>query len=209
MTEEFKSLDLKRKEFQLAAEAKHGLKPQGKIMLNIHKDHGEVLLSTSYQDLHKHGYKPFMRWGVLKETLTAACILESGILERARKTGKLHVWDPFCGSGSFLIENLMMILQRPCRNMEEDMPFQNWPIHQAKAFEAYREEIEKFKDVHARDNIDMWLIGSDISLKAIETSGKNIDFADFDGMHREGLIRAERRPVIRNPLIFQTHWPSS
>ena len=44
------------------------------------KDHGEVLLSTSYDDLHNHGYKPYMRWGVLKETLTAACILESGIL---------------------------------------------------------------------------------------------------------------------------------
>ena len=49
-------------------------------MLNIVKDKGEVLVSTSYDSLHKHGYKPFMRWGVLKETLTAACIVESGIL---------------------------------------------------------------------------------------------------------------------------------
>jgi len=113
-------------------------------MLNIVKDKAEVLISTSYEDLHKHGYKPFMRWGVLKETLTAACILESGILDRARKTGKLYVWDPFCGSGSFLIECLMMILERPCRNIDEDMPFHNWPIHQAKLFEDFRNEIELF-----------------------------------------------------------------
>lgn len=92
-------------------------------MLNIVKDKGEVLMSTSFEDLHKHGYKPFMRWGVMKETLTAACILESGILDRAKETGKLHVWDPFCGSGSFLIESLMMILDRPCRIMDENMPF--------------------------------------------------------------------------------------
>ena len=87
-------------------------------MLNIVKDKAEVLVSTSYEDLHKHGYKPFMRWGVLRETLTAACILESGILDRAMRTGKLYVWDPFCGSGSFLIETIMMALDRPCRNMD-------------------------------------------------------------------------------------------
>lgn len=68
-------------------------------------------MSTSYEELHKHGYKPFVRWGVLKETLTAACILESGIIAKANHTGKLYLWDPFCGSGSFLIETLMMILQ--------------------------------------------------------------------------------------------------
>jgi 23S rRNA G2445 N2-methylase RlmL len=64
-----------------------------------------------------------MRWGVMKETLTAACILESGILEKAKRTGKLHVWDPFCGSGSFLIEMLMMLMDQPCRSMTEKMPF--------------------------------------------------------------------------------------
>lgn len=68
------------------------------------------MISTAYDDLHKHGMRPFVRWGVLKETLTAACILESGILHKANKTGKLYLWDPFCGSGSFLIESLMMLL---------------------------------------------------------------------------------------------------
>ena len=80
-------------------------------MLNIVKDKAEVLISTCYEDLHKHGYKPFMRWGVMKETLTAACILESGVLHKARGEGKLYLWDPFCGSGSFLIEALMMAIE--------------------------------------------------------------------------------------------------
>lgn len=74
--------------------------------MNLVKDRAEILLSTSYQDLHKHGYKPYMRWGVLKETLAAACILESGILNKAKDTGKLYLWDPFCGSGSLIIEAL-------------------------------------------------------------------------------------------------------
>ena len=106
-------------------------------MLNIVKDKAEVLVSTSYEDLHKHGYKPFMRWGVLRETLTAACILESGILDRAMRTGKLYVWYPFFGSGSFLIETIMMALDRPCRNIDEQFPFQNWPIHNSALFDEF------------------------------------------------------------------------
>lgn len=77
----------------------------------LNKDYGEVLLSTTYEeDLSKHGMKPYVRWGVINETLAAACILESGILEKAKKTGKLYVWDPFCGTGSFLFETLMSAL---------------------------------------------------------------------------------------------------
>ena len=116
-------------------------------MVNIVKNRGEVLVNTTYEDLHKHGYKPFMRWGQLKETLTAACILESGVLQRARQTGVLRVWDPFCGSGSFLIETLMMLLDRPCRNLQEELPVENWPIHNSELFDEFKREIDLFKEV--------------------------------------------------------------
>ena len=82
-----------------------------KITIILNKDKGELLLDTTYEeDLSKHGMRPYVRWGVINETLAAACILETGILERARKTGKLYLWDPFCGSGSFLIEAIMSAL---------------------------------------------------------------------------------------------------
>ena len=101
----------------------------GKVQLILNKNWGEILLSTSHEDLHKHGYKPYVRWGVLSETLAAACILESGILDRAKHTGKLYLWDPFCGSGSFLLEALMYALEQPVRNLEAQYPFEHWPIH--------------------------------------------------------------------------------
>lgn len=88
-----------------------------------------------------------MRWGVINETLAAACILESGILERARKTGKLYVWDPFCGSGSFLLESLMSALDQPVRNLDGKWPFQQWPIHDREAFEQFRHEVEEVRKI--------------------------------------------------------------
>ena len=81
-------------------------------MLVLNKNQGELLIDTTYEeDLSHHGMRPYVRWGALRETLAAACILEAGILQRAQKTGKLYVWDPFCGSGSFLLESLMAALE--------------------------------------------------------------------------------------------------
>ncbi len=105
-----KSLEQVREEMHAKKEFEKGLKDLSKVQINIVKDKAEILLGTSTEELHKHGYKPFVRWGTLKETLTAACILESGIIRKSLKTGKLYLWDPFCGSGSFLIESFMMLL---------------------------------------------------------------------------------------------------
>lgn len=63
------------------------MKELSKIVITLVKDRAEVLLETTNEELHKHGIKPYVRWGVLKETLAAACILESGILDKANKTG--------------------------------------------------------------------------------------------------------------------------
>jgi 23S rRNA G2445 N2-methylase RlmL len=60
---------------------------------------------------------------MLNETLAAACILESGLLQRAKETGRLYLWDPFCGSGSFLIESLMTAFEQPVRDLDQHYPF--------------------------------------------------------------------------------------
>ena len=171
----------------------------------LNKDFGEVLVDTSHEDLSKHGMKPYVRWGLLKETLAAACILESGILQKAKQTGKLYVWDPFCGTGSFLLESLMSALEQPVRSLDGHWPFQDWPIHQKEVFERFREEAEDFRKI--KREIDVQLIGSDISIRAIETASKNMDFADVDSYQK--LFQVNERQTINDPLIFAEHWPKS
>lgn len=114
---EFKHLDEVRQTLQQKAKERRELKDLSKVTLVLNKNKGEILLSTSHDSLYKHGYRPYVRWGVLNETLAAACILESGVLDRAKHTGKLYLWDPFCGSGSFLIEALMYSLEQPVREL--------------------------------------------------------------------------------------------
>ena len=146
-------------------------------MLILNKDKAEVLLNTSHESLYKHGYRPYVRWGVLNETLAAACILESGILDRAKHTGKLYVWDPFCGSGSFLIEALMYALAQPVRQLSHEYPFLNWPIHDNEKFEEFRAEMEEIRKI--KSDLDIRIIGSDVSLKAIETATNNMNHANI------------------------------
>ena len=52
----------------------------GLINVNIHKNVAEVILDTSYESLHKHGYRSDNVRGVMKETLAAAVIIESNII---------------------------------------------------------------------------------------------------------------------------------
>lgn len=62
--------------------------------------------------------------------------------------------------------------------------------------------------MEARDKIDVWVVGSDISAKAVETAEKNINYAGVDEMAREGLIEFKMRGKIADPLVLQCHWPS-
>ena len=181
------------------------LKDLSKVLLVLNKNQGEILLSTSYESLYKHGYRPYVRWGVLNETLAAACILESGVLDRAKHTGKLYLWDPFCGSGSFLIESLMYALDQPVRELAKEYPFEHWPIHEHDKYEEFRAELEGLKKI--KSDLDIQIIGSDISLHAIETSTKNMEHAQIQRFADEGIINPRVRRTINNLLVYGTHWP--
>lgn len=109
----------------------------GVINVVMHDNKAEILFDTTYDSLYKHGYRAITKTddelqvtkaysktivpGIIRETLAAASIIESGIIERALKTGKLYLWDPFCGSGTFLIETIQMIKGDPLKR--EHMKF--------------------------------------------------------------------------------------
>lgn len=105
----------------------------------MNQNKAEVLFDTTYDSLYKHGYRAVehtaeknadkqgegysrsIMKGTIRETLAAATIIQSGILERALASGKLYLWDPFCGSGTFLIEAIQMLKGDPLKR--EHMKF--------------------------------------------------------------------------------------
>ncbi len=72
------------------------------IQFSIHKDVATIMLDSSGAGLHKRGYRENANLAPIRETLAA------GILDLARIFPDTKIYDPFCGSGTFLIESALM-----------------------------------------------------------------------------------------------------
>lgn len=76
------------------------------IQFAIMQDRAELYLDTSGAGLHKRGYRPQANAAPLRETLAAA------IVKVARWRGREELLDPFCGSGTIVIEAAQIAMQR-------------------------------------------------------------------------------------------------
>ncbi len=76
--------------------------PLYRVRFRILKDKVSLMVDTSGPGLHKRGYRPASTQAPIKETLAAALVK----LARVRPDG--HFLDPFCGSGTLLIEAAMV-----------------------------------------------------------------------------------------------------
>lgn len=73
-----------------------------KIRFSIHKNIVTMMIDTSGDGLHKRGYRRNSNDAPLKETLAAA------MCDLARIYPDTKIFDPFCGSGTILIESALM-----------------------------------------------------------------------------------------------------
>lgn len=76
--------------------------PQYKIRFSIIKDKVSMLIDTSGEPLHKRGYRRDSGAAPIRETLAAA------MCDCVRIFPDTKLYDPFCGSGTILIEAALM-----------------------------------------------------------------------------------------------------
>lgn len=75
-----------------------------RVRFSLMKDEFTLMLDTSGAGLHKRGYRRESNAAPIKETLAA------GIIDVARVRERDRVCDPFCGSGTLLIEAALKAL---------------------------------------------------------------------------------------------------
>ncbi len=157
-----------KKAFVLRIQDKYkiGTLPETGATLPVHfllmKNEITVTLDTSGTGLHKRGYRAMSNAAPIKETLAA------GIVDLARLREKDTVYDPFCGSGTILIEAAMKaanIAPGMNRNFAMmDFGFADRVIW-ADAFSEAREAVKRDCTFKA--------YGSDIDPRAVELSREN------------------------------------
>lgn len=165
------------------------------ITFSIHKDRVTVCIDTSGEGLHKRGYRRDSVIAPIKETLAAAMVYFARIYNDS------NVYDPFCGSGTILIEAAMM-----ARSIAPGLrrSFAGEGLSFVPA-EVWREERARAQDL-IDNSVPFKAYGSDIDREAVELTRHNADKAGVGGCISTSqrdvadfCITTERGIVITNP----------
>lgn len=144
--------------------------------LNIINNRASLLIDTSGAGLHKRGYRQYGNVAPLKETLSA------GLLSIARWRPEIPLIDPFCGSGTILIEAAMKRFNMP-PGLNRNFSFENWAElgdtgikkMKSEALDAARDRMEKDRDFRIE--------GYDIDPASIKQARLNAGKAGLSGIH--------------------------
>ena len=149
---------------------KIGQLPETGAVLPIHflimKDRMTVTLDTSGTGLHKRGYRAMSNAAPIKETLAA------GIVDLARVRPEDTVIDPFCGSGTILIEAALKAANiAPCLNRR--FAAMDWGCIDKKVWTDAADEAR----AAIRTDCGFQALGSDKDAEAVQLTMENAKIA--------------------------------
>ncbi len=133
-----------------------------KIRFSILKNRVTMMIDTSGEGLHKRGYRRNSNAAPLKETLAAA------MCDTARIYPDTKLFDPFCGSGTILIEAAMMA-KKMAPGLRRFFASEKFGFVPER---VWREERSRAQD-SILTNIDFEAVGYDIDPEAVRLTEEN------------------------------------
>jgi len=132
--------------------------PEIRLSARISQGQISVALDFSGSAMHRRGYRTRQGEAPLRENLAAALLYRSGWPEFASENKPL--FDPMCGSGTFVIEAAMMALDIAPGLRREHWGFDRWPGHDGVLWHSLlREATQRWKE--GREHFKGKLFGSD------------------------------------------------
>ena len=160
----------------------------------ILKDKAALMIDLSGTPLHKRGYRPQTVTAPLRETLAAA------VASLARPRENVTFCDPFCGSGTIVIEAAMM-MKNIAPGVSRTFAAEEFPQFPGELWETARKaarEAERETEFRCR--------ASDIDPECVKIAKESavragvadmIEFSVADALDLE--TRGERGTVVTNP----------
>ena len=150
--------------------------PELRVHGHINRNQLTVSIDLIGYSLHQRGYREGQQVRApLKENVAAALLMRAGWPEIAKAGGCLY--DPMCGSGTFLVEAAMMASDlAPGLEKAERMLLNRWKQHKAKLWndliaEAQQREEEGLLHLPEIYGSDASHKSLDIAVEAIENAG--------------------------------------
>lgn len=147
--------------------------PVHQLQFSILKDRATIMLDTSGAGLHKRGYRKNANEAPIKETLAA------GMLDLAFVKRDTQLYDPFCGSGTIIIEAALRALNLPA-GINRTFAAEKWD---AVPGNIWKEERARGLDL-IRQDAHFCAFGSDIDRNAVELA--------LDNAHKAGVAERVR-----------------
>ncbi len=157
-------------------------RPDVRVHVHLFRDRATVSLDTSGDSLHKRGWRRYQGFAPLSETGAAALLMMADWDLRS------PLLDPFCGSGTILVEAAAMAANAP-PGMHRGFAFERWVDHDAKRYAA----LKKAALAMRRPLGKCVLRGADLDWRHVEGAQQNIAAAGFEGAIEIG--RAEARTL--------------
>lgn len=171
-----------------------GKKPNFAIFVAIGDKQADVYLDLSGNSLHCRGYRDAMTQAPLKENLAAALLYMVDWHKGEYDT----LIDPMCGSGTFLIEALLMSCDYPVGldKVESQFGFYHWQYHDSELWQSLVSQAqERFHK--GLENISeqglLKVYGFDADAHAIKATHKNIIAAGLQRLLPH--IKLQQRPL--------------
>ena len=144
------------------------------LIIHLHINNEEAILSlqSTFESLHKRGYRPAIGKAPLKENLAA------GLIQITQWDGTEPLIDIMCGSGTFLIEAASQLLKRTVP-LKQNYLFENWIDFNRELFNRVKSHMNKtiFKDIRLSK-----IIGCEINNEVYQQAKENINFANLSGV---------------------------
>lgn len=142
--------------------------PDVRIHAHLHKDQLTWYLDLVGEPLHRRGYRLEQGAAPLRETLGAAIALRSGVT-----TDTKVLMDPFCGSGTLLIEAAMIVLDHAPGLRRHDWGMQRWRLYQPQIWQQLIDEAEQ-RFEQACQNSELTVYGSDNDPRMLGIADQNV-----------------------------------
>lgn len=169
-----------------------------------------LYVDLSGEPLFKRGWRADKGEAPLKENLAA------GLLTLAGWTPDVPMYDPFCGSGTIVIEAATMAARR-APGLARGFAFERLANFDRAAWRRLKERAESAVD----DAATALIVGSDISTRIVEQARINAGRAGLDAWLADGRLRfdasdartaqppAEHGMIISNPPYGEQSAPRS
>lgn len=169
--------------------------PEIRVRFSILKDTATLMIDTSGDGLHKRGYRRNSNEAPIKETLAAA------MCHLTRIYPDTQLFDPFCGSGTILIEAAMQAANI-APGLHRRFAAESYPFVPKNAWKTEREGAR----AAVKEDVDFRGFGGDIDPAAVELTVHNAEKAGVGKLItakvadiKEFSLPDGRTTVITNP----------